>query len=756
MSGKAHRRRRRWGWQAVAWLVVLVTPFFSSSCLDRSISKRALVSYDVLYTQPEEHGLQYEDIHITKVNGETLHGWWLPREEPVGCIVMLHGNLVNMSFVMDYLELFHAWGYQVFVFDYQGFARSTGEHSIKQLWADTEAAYAYVRSRPDVDPDRILAYGYSLGSPLALELTATHPEIRGVFVEGLIDPGKLMNRYFGGMSKLLLPLMRNWLLPADSDPAESTARLGDRSVMVVQRGDDALADNIAAFLNAAPEHRRFCEFPGASHVTFLVRDDEFRAQMRAFFDDCLQGAQTYATLDAVAENDRDFEAVVRLHGGDWSDGQPAVFTFFNQDKIRAVFHWTLDAGKREYRFQIPRAANGITIDDATARFQIDGDFPGWSLRRREVALEPPRPDITVDARHSTGRKGARPEVPAGLSFRPEAVAFALRRSPAAPCDEQFTLRGKVLVADTNTDVAPQLFYGERWEGSRWRMSTDYCEVIDGRLAIEGEDRATLIREIDKEKGDDWLYALRKLLCRDGLLSPGAAPARLTSSYGLGVVCQPEWNESMSRVLLLGLEVPEEAVQRKVQKSLRRLYPMIDFLPRPRGNTLSPDMLGRLRAWFDANESGLYWDYSAGTYALVADRPDEYNFFDDIGFDYDFNLDADQRNVVTVGYRERYGPERNRREVTLTLDDPVKAQYALLTDQVLDMIEDAFPGSRRELIACAATKLGMVSEEPPTLETLRAWFETCRTRLVWQSKLRMFTLRPVPEGGLDYPQPAENK
>jgi fermentation-respiration switch protein FrsA (DUF1100 family) len=56
--------------------------------------------------------------------------------------------------------------------DYRGFGGNPGSPSERGLAADSRAAYAYVSQRPDVDPARLVYFGESLGSAVAVELAS--------------------------------------------------------------------------------------------------------------------------------------------------------------------------------------------------------------------------------------------------------------------------------------------------------------------------------------------------------------------------------------------------------------------------------------------------------------------------------------------------------------------------------------------------------------------------------------------------------
>ena len=96
-------------------------------------------------------------------------GWFYlaDGERPAPCIVMAHGLAGVKEMRLDaYAERFAAHGYHVLVFDYRHFGASEGSPrqllDIRKQHADWAAAVGYARSRPDVDPSRIVLWGSSL------------------------------------------------------------------------------------------------------------------------------------------------------------------------------------------------------------------------------------------------------------------------------------------------------------------------------------------------------------------------------------------------------------------------------------------------------------------------------------------------------------------------------------------------------------------------------------------------------------------
>ena len=127
-----------------------------------------------LVQDPGDRGLDFEDIRFTTSDGVTLHGWYIPGR---GGTTMLwfHGNAGNISHRVDNIEGLHErLGVAVFIFDYRGYGLSEGAPTEQGTYLDAEAALAYLRSREDVDPQKLALFGRSLGCAVAAELAIRH------------------------------------------------------------------------------------------------------------------------------------------------------------------------------------------------------------------------------------------------------------------------------------------------------------------------------------------------------------------------------------------------------------------------------------------------------------------------------------------------------------------------------------------------------------------------------------------------------
>lgn len=98
-------------------------------------------------------------------------------------VLYLHGNYEELGSLGEYIPSFVAAGYSVFAIDYRGYGRSEGSPSEANLYADTRLAYDYLRTKLGLSADRIVVFGYSLGSGPAVEL-ALHQPVAGLVLQG--------------------------------------------------------------------------------------------------------------------------------------------------------------------------------------------------------------------------------------------------------------------------------------------------------------------------------------------------------------------------------------------------------------------------------------------------------------------------------------------------------------------------------------------------------------------------------------------
>lgn len=126
---------------------------------------------------PDEVGLAHaEPVAFVTADGVTLHGWFLPsRQQPAQfTVVVFNGNAGNRSYRAPLAAALQADDLAVLLFDYRGYGENEGSPSEAGLFADARAAREFLVGRADVDPERLVYFGESLGSAVAVNLAAEH------------------------------------------------------------------------------------------------------------------------------------------------------------------------------------------------------------------------------------------------------------------------------------------------------------------------------------------------------------------------------------------------------------------------------------------------------------------------------------------------------------------------------------------------------------------------------------------------------
>lgn len=123
---------------------------------------------------PADIGLSYRDIFFHSRDGVKLHGWYLKHEQPIATLLFLHGNAGTVSDRLESLRIFHDLGLSVFIIDYRGYGLSEGRPSEQGTYLDAEAAWNNLISEQNHDPEKVIIFGRSLGSAVAVWLAVQH------------------------------------------------------------------------------------------------------------------------------------------------------------------------------------------------------------------------------------------------------------------------------------------------------------------------------------------------------------------------------------------------------------------------------------------------------------------------------------------------------------------------------------------------------------------------------------------------------
>ena len=140
------------------------------------VSQRSLLYHaDSSTPEPSEYGLdQMQAMRIPAEGGVQLFAWWrAPSVSDGPVLIYFHGNAGNLGYRSDKVREFLEAGIGVLLVTWRYNAGAGGKPSEASLIADGRAALEFVAGTGVAD-ERIVLYGESLGSGVAVALAAEH------------------------------------------------------------------------------------------------------------------------------------------------------------------------------------------------------------------------------------------------------------------------------------------------------------------------------------------------------------------------------------------------------------------------------------------------------------------------------------------------------------------------------------------------------------------------------------------------------
>ena len=231
---------------------------------------------------PREVGLEQADaVSFPTEDGLTLSGWFVPssRLKSPYTVLVFNGNAGNRAYRAPLAAALQRQGLQVLLFDYRGYGQNEGKPTEAGLRADARAARRYLLTRDDVAASRLVYFGESLGTAVAIGLAADHPPagliLRSPFTS-LVEVGRIH-----------YPLLPVRLLLEDRYPAIDDLSRVQSPVLVVAGDQDRiipLAESRRVY-DAVSGPKRLVVLAGAGHNDMaLLAGPEMLAAITQFVD----------------------------------------------------------------------------------------------------------------------------------------------------------------------------------------------------------------------------------------------------------------------------------------------------------------------------------------------------------------------------------------------------------------------------------------------------------------------------------------
>ncbi|MDG2422883.1 MAG: alpha/beta fold hydrolase [Phycisphaerales bacterium] len=214
-----------------------------------------------------------ESLWLDTDNGKRVEAWLIPGEgasadKPGPAVVFAHGNGEVIDDNLD-LRWLADLGATVLLVEYRGYGRSSGAPSQRKLVDDTSRFVELLKSRPEVDPDRVAYLGRSIGTGVLAQVARDHVPTAMIM---LVPPARLdkMAWRFGVPPFLVRSPFRSDLAVRDLDAP----------ILILARDRDGIIpSNHAGMLHEASPRSELIMLNGTHN--WLDDDDEMRRERNA-------------------------------------------------------------------------------------------------------------------------------------------------------------------------------------------------------------------------------------------------------------------------------------------------------------------------------------------------------------------------------------------------------------------------------------------------------------------------------------------
>ena len=143
-----------------------------------------------MYPVPGPH---YQDgpstIKLESTGGNLITARFAEAPNARYTILYSHGNGMDLSYFDLEAKPWLERGLNYFAYDYQGYGTSEGVPNEHNTYDDINAAYRYLTERRGIAPEKIIVYGFSLGSGVSTDLAMREP------IGGLILHSPFLSAY---------------------------------------------------------------------------------------------------------------------------------------------------------------------------------------------------------------------------------------------------------------------------------------------------------------------------------------------------------------------------------------------------------------------------------------------------------------------------------------------------------------------------------------------------------------------------------
>lgn len=257
----------------VTWIGCLAAVLLLSGCTGLFfVPERQLI------LEPDRLMLDFKEIVVPTKDQQKLHGWLLKGTSPVkGTIIFLHGNAQNISYHIHSVRWLPKHGYNVFLYDYQGFGRSTGKASVSNSIDNFGSVIDTLNASLPENQRQYSVFGQSLGGALAIAAVAKNQHktrFNALIVDSAFSGFRIIAKE--KMSQLMLTKpfsgLLQYLFTSQPDILKEIASIKSTPILILHGRSDKIVPPTHAkrLFNQAKQPKHMHLQAGARHIQSLA------------------------------------------------------------------------------------------------------------------------------------------------------------------------------------------------------------------------------------------------------------------------------------------------------------------------------------------------------------------------------------------------------------------------------------------------------------------------------------------------------
>jgi len=224
---------------------------------------------------PKDIGLDFEDIYFNTEDAISLNGWLVKNPKAKATIIVFHGNAGNISHRLEKIAILNQIGLNVFIIDYRGYGKSKGRPSEDGLYKDGRAAYDYLLTRNDIDKNKVISFGSSLGGAVAIDLASKRDVVCLVADSSFTSAREMGKRFY--------PYIPEFLFRTKFDSINKVKTIKSPKIFIHSINDEIVPFEFGQKLyKSAAEPKEFLKIIGGHNTGFSESRDLIVEKLKSY------------------------------------------------------------------------------------------------------------------------------------------------------------------------------------------------------------------------------------------------------------------------------------------------------------------------------------------------------------------------------------------------------------------------------------------------------------------------------------------